>query len=186
MKEYLAVLAPLFAAGQREAPGRGVPRAARLNVPGAEPLPILVAALAPKMLALTGGSRRRHDHLDDGPKTIREHTVPRIRSGGEGRPARAAHRRRPADRRVPATPRRRASGPRRTSGLRHACRPTARCSTARAPRARPTSRSSATRARSARSSIASRGGRDRLRRGRDPGGGGQRGAHAQSFCASLN
>ena len=69
MKEYLAVLAPLA-------------------VEGATPCPILVAALAPKMLALTGAVADGTITWMTGTKTIREHTAPRIReaAANAGRP----------------------------------------------------------------------------------------------------
>src|SRR5262245_32504499 len=54
MREYLAVLAPLIRTGQVSFAGEEFRVNANLSVAGAKPCPILVAALAPKMLALTG------------------------------------------------------------------------------------------------------------------------------------
>jgi 5,10-methylenetetrahydromethanopterin reductase len=51
---------------------------ASIGVPGATPCPILVAALAPKMLALAGAEADGTITWMTGPKTIREHTIPRI------------------------------------------------------------------------------------------------------------
>src|SRR6185295_1507470 len=53
------------------------------------PCPILVAALAPRMLALTGRVADGTVTWMTGPKTLRDHTVPRIREAAEkaGRPA---------------------------------------------------------------------------------------------------
>ncbi|TMB04683.1 MAG: LLM class flavin-dependent oxidoreductase, partial [Deltaproteobacteria bacterium] len=52
MKEYLAVLGPLVRTGSVSHAGEEYRVNAQLAVPGATPCPILVAALAPKMLAL--------------------------------------------------------------------------------------------------------------------------------------
>src|SRR5207237_6818397 len=62
---------------------------AQLAVPGGKPCAILVAALAPKMLALTGREAEGTITWMTGPRTIREHTVPRIREAAAqaGRPA---------------------------------------------------------------------------------------------------
>src|SRR5439155_93482 len=62
---------------------------AQLAVPGGKPCAILVAALAPKMLALTGREADGTITWMTGPKTIREHTAPRIREAAAqaGRPA---------------------------------------------------------------------------------------------------
>ena len=89
MKEYLAVLAPLIRSGNVSHWGSEYRVNAQLAVPGARPCPILVAALAPRMLALTGREADGTITWMTGPKTIREHTVPRIRKAAAeaGRPA---------------------------------------------------------------------------------------------------
>jgi len=89
MKEYLAVLGPLVRAGSVSHAGEEYRVNAQVAVPGATPCPILVAALAPKMLALTGREADGTITWMTGPKTIREHTVPRIRDAAAkaGRPA---------------------------------------------------------------------------------------------------
>src|ERR671931_161578 len=89
MKEYLAVLAPLIRSGSVSHWGGEYRVNAQLVVPGARPCPILVAALAPRMLALTGREADGTITWMTGPKTIREHTVPRIRKAAAeaGRPA---------------------------------------------------------------------------------------------------
>jgi 5,10-methylenetetrahydromethanopterin reductase len=78
MKEYLAVLAPLIREGMVSHQGEGFRVNANLNVPGATPCPILLAALAPKMLALAGGVGDGTITWMTGPKTLREHTIPRL------------------------------------------------------------------------------------------------------------
>ena len=89
MREYLAVLAPLIRSGSVSFSGSEFRVNANLAVAGATPCPILIAALAPKMLALAGREGGRHHHLDD-------------RSENAARAHRAAHharrRRRPAAR----------------------------------------------------------------------------------------
>jgi 5,10-methylenetetrahydromethanopterin reductase len=89
MKEYLAVLAPLMRSGSAMHQGEEYRVAASLNVPISQSCPILVAALAPKMLALTGAEADGTITWMTGPKTIREHTVPRISEAASkaGRPA---------------------------------------------------------------------------------------------------
>lgn len=89
MKEYLAVLAPLIRDGGSSHWGEEYRVNVQLAVAGARPCPILVAALAPRMLALTGREADGTVTWMTGPKTIREHTVPRIREAAAkaGRPA---------------------------------------------------------------------------------------------------
>jgi F420-dependent oxidoreductase-like protein len=89
MREYLAVLAPLIRTGSASFQGAEYRVAASIAVPGATPCPILLAALAPKMLALAGAEGDGTITWMTGLKTIRDHTVPRIREGASaaGRPA---------------------------------------------------------------------------------------------------
>jgi F420-dependent oxidoreductase-like protein len=89
MKEYLDVLVPLMRSGSAMHQGSEYRVAASLNVPGGQPCQILVAALAPKMLALTGAVADGTITWMTGPKTIAEHTVPRIAeaAAAAGRPA---------------------------------------------------------------------------------------------------
>ncbi|HEV7731631.1 MAG TPA: TIGR03564 family F420-dependent LLM class oxidoreductase [Candidatus Binatia bacterium] len=90
MREYLEVLVPLIRAGAVSYSGDeftvNVPQ---LGVHGGGPCPILVAALAPKMLALTGRVADGTITWMTGPKTIREHTAPRLNeaAAAAGRPA---------------------------------------------------------------------------------------------------
>jgi 5,10-methylenetetrahydromethanopterin reductase len=89
MKEYLAVLGPLIRAGSVSHWGDEYRVNAQLAVTGGRPCSILVAALAPRMLALTGREADGTITWMTGPQTIREHTVPRIREAAAkaGRPA---------------------------------------------------------------------------------------------------
>ena len=79
MKEYLAVLAPLIREGHVSHAGEEFRVNASLRIAGAKSCPILVAALAPKMLALTGQVADGTITWMTGPKTIRDHTASRSR-----------------------------------------------------------------------------------------------------------
>ncbi len=89
MREYLAVLMPLIRAGNVSFSGEEYRVMANLNVPGAKTCQVLVAALAPRMLALAGAEADGTITWMTGPRTLREHTVPRIREAAAkaGRPA---------------------------------------------------------------------------------------------------
>lgn len=97
MKEYLAVLAPLIRSGTVSHAGSEFRVNANLAVPDATPCPILLAALAPKMLELAGAQADGTITWMTGPKTLREYTVPRINAA-------AAHAGRPAPRVVVGLP----------------------------------------------------------------------------------
>ncbi len=88
MREYLAVLAPLIQKGRVEFRGEQYQVNTMLKVNGAEPCPILVAALAPKMLALAGQAADGTVTWMTGPKTVRDHVAPRINDAASaaGRP----------------------------------------------------------------------------------------------------
>lgn len=89
MKEYLAVLAPLVRRGSVAFAGSEFTVNASVTVAGAMPCPILLAALAPKMLGLAGAIGDGTITWMTGPKTLREHTVPRLGAAAAeaGRPA---------------------------------------------------------------------------------------------------
>jgi 5,10-methylenetetrahydromethanopterin reductase len=89
MKEYMAVLGPLIRAGSANYVGNEFRVAATVTVAGATPCPVLLAALAPKMLALAGSEGDGTITWMTGPKTLRQHTVPRISEAAAkaGRPA---------------------------------------------------------------------------------------------------
>lgn len=89
MKEYVSVLAPLIREGAVSFAGSEYRVNANLKVPGASPCPILLAALAPKMLALAGSVADGTITWMTGPKTLREHTIPSIQAAAAsaGRPA---------------------------------------------------------------------------------------------------
>jgi F420-dependent oxidoreductase-like protein len=89
MREYLAVLGPLVRTGSVAWAGDEFRVTAQLAVAGATPCPILVAALAPRMLALAGREADGTITWMTGARTLREHTVPRLRDAAAkaGRPA---------------------------------------------------------------------------------------------------
>lgn len=89
MKEYLAVLAPLIRDGKVSHDGSEFRVQARVSVPGAEPCPILLAALAPRMLGLAGREGDGTVTWMTGRKTLRDHILPRINEAAAkaGRPA---------------------------------------------------------------------------------------------------
>jgi 5,10-methylenetetrahydromethanopterin reductase len=88
MREYLAVLAPLVRTGSVSHTGHEFRVNAQVAVPGATPCRVLLAALAPKMLALAGAEADGTITWMTGARTIAEHTAPRIRAAAAdaGRP----------------------------------------------------------------------------------------------------
>ncbi len=88
-REYLAVLVPLLREGRADFDGTQYRVHAPLAVPGATPPPVLLAALAPRMLALAGRETDGTVTWMTGPNTIRDHTAPRIAeaAAAAGRPA---------------------------------------------------------------------------------------------------
>jgi F420-dependent oxidoreductase-like protein len=91
MREYLSVLIPLLHAEQVQFEGdtvtfRGM---GPLEAPGAEPPPVLLAALAPRMLELAGSRADGTVTWMTGPGTIADHIGPSIRKAAEaaGKPA---------------------------------------------------------------------------------------------------
>jgi 5,10-methylenetetrahydromethanopterin reductase len=88
MREYLGVLAPLVRGGSCAFAGSQYRVNAAVQVAGANPCPILLAALAPKMLALAGSAGEGTIAWMTGPKTLRDYTIPRIREAAAtaGRP----------------------------------------------------------------------------------------------------
>ncbi len=88
MREYLGTLAPLIRSGTCDFAGSQYRVNATVRVPGGMPCPILLAALAPKMLALAGSAGDGTIAWMTGPKTLREYVIPHIREAAAtaGRP----------------------------------------------------------------------------------------------------
>ncbi len=80
--EYLSALLPLLNGEAAAFTGEHVHAHATLDVP-AEPVPVLLAALGPRMLALAGGLGIGTHLGNCGPRTIAEHIVPSLASAAE-------------------------------------------------------------------------------------------------------
>jgi F420-dependent oxidoreductase-like protein len=89
MREYLSVLRPLISNGRIGFQGETYRVNAGLNVPGAQPMPVMIAALAPQMLKIAGEMADGTVLWMSGLKTIETHVVPKITAAAKeaGRPA---------------------------------------------------------------------------------------------------
>jgi F420-dependent oxidoreductase-like protein len=89
MREYLAVLVPLTRGEPVSFNGEVFRVNAGLHVKGAAPMPILLAALGPKMLELAGEVVDGTITWMTGPQTVESHVVPTITAAASraGRPA---------------------------------------------------------------------------------------------------
>jgi F420-dependent oxidoreductase-like protein len=89
MREYLSVLMPLLRDGKADFDGETIRTHAATDVPELPPVPVLVAALGPKMLELTGTVADGTVTWMTGPATLADYTVPTITAAAEraGRPA---------------------------------------------------------------------------------------------------
>jgi F420-dependent oxidoreductase-like protein len=88
LREYLSVLMPLVHGEQVEFKGETMAANGSVSVPGATPFPVLVAALGPQMLRLTGAMADGTITWMVGPETLASHVVPTISAAAEaaGRP----------------------------------------------------------------------------------------------------
>jgi len=88
-REYVSVLAPLLRGEAVAFEGEEYRVSAALGVPGAEPVPLMIAALGKHMLRIAGRLADGTCLGLTGPKTIESHVVPKIRAAAEeaGRPA---------------------------------------------------------------------------------------------------
>jgi F420-dependent oxidoreductase-like protein len=89
MREYLLILAPLIRGGAVDYDGETLHAHGGVNVAEAAPCPILLAALAPKMLELAGTIGDGTITWMTGPETLAGHTIPVITAAAReaGRPA---------------------------------------------------------------------------------------------------
>jgi F420-dependent oxidoreductase-like protein len=78
MREYLEVLRPLLRGEPCDWKGEEYRVQVGVKVPGAAPVPVLVAALGPKMLELAARLASGTITWMTGPRTLAEHTVPTI------------------------------------------------------------------------------------------------------------
>ncbi|HEY6203357.1 MAG TPA: TIGR03564 family F420-dependent LLM class oxidoreductase [Candidatus Limnocylindria bacterium] len=86
--EYLSVLVPLLLTGEVDHTGKMFTVRARVTSTDGLPVPVLLAGLGPKMLALAGSVASGTVTWMVGARTLREHIVPRIREAAAqaGRP----------------------------------------------------------------------------------------------------
>ena len=89
MQEYLAVLRDFIHEGMSSHDGRVYRVSASVDVPGGTPFPILIAALAPRMLRIAGELSEGTITWMVGHKTLRDHIAPPITASASaaGRPA---------------------------------------------------------------------------------------------------
>jgi len=83
MREYLSILMPLVHEGTVSFRGETLSANGTLNVAGATPFPVLIAALGPKMLELAGTAADGTITWMTGPGTLASHTVPAITKAAE-------------------------------------------------------------------------------------------------------
>jgi 5,10-methylenetetrahydromethanopterin reductase len=86
MHEYLSALVPLLREGSVQVEGSVVTAKAPVDGMGATPPPVLVAALGPKMLQITGELADGTVTWMTGPKTLADHIVPTITKAAAGTP----------------------------------------------------------------------------------------------------
>jgi F420-dependent oxidoreductase-like protein len=89
MREYLSVLVPLVRGEKVSFKGETLTANLGLSTPGTGDMPVLIAALAPRMLKLAGEVADGTVLWMTGPKTVAEHVVPAITEAAReaGRPA---------------------------------------------------------------------------------------------------
>jgi F420-dependent oxidoreductase-like protein len=83
MREYLSALVPLLSGEPVDFEGETLTARVGLSVEGAKPVPVLVAALGPKMLRLAAERTGGTVTWMTGPRTLSEHTVPTIAAAAE-------------------------------------------------------------------------------------------------------
>lgn len=89
MREYLEVLTPLLRGEPAQVQGDFYRVGIGLQVPGRQPVPLLVAALGPVMLGIAGRLADGTITWMTGPQTLASHVVPTLRAAAAkaGRPA---------------------------------------------------------------------------------------------------
>ncbi len=81
-REFIAALEPLLAGDQADTDGEQISAHAKLAIE-AQPTPILLAALGPRMLRFTGGRLEGTTLGQCGPRTISSYILPHLRAGAE-------------------------------------------------------------------------------------------------------
>ena len=89
MQEYMQILAPLLRGEASQFEGRQLVGKIKLDIADQQPLPVVIAALGPKMLALAGAVSDGTSTWMTGAKTMGDYIVPSIQKAAEaaGRPA---------------------------------------------------------------------------------------------------
>jgi 5,10-methylenetetrahydromethanopterin reductase len=89
MAEYLQIIAPLLNGEAVDFQGKQYSTKLKLDIPNATSVPLLVAALGPKMLEIAGTFADGTTTWVTGPKTLESHIVPAISKAAEaaGKPA---------------------------------------------------------------------------------------------------
>ena len=83
MREYLSILVPLLSGEAADFQGETLSAKVDLAVPESSPVPVLVAALGPKMLELAAERTAGTVTWMTGPRTLSTHTVPTITKAAE-------------------------------------------------------------------------------------------------------
>ena len=83
MSEYLSVLRPLVDEGSVDYAGRFYKVKGPFQVPGATPVPVVIAALMPRMLRIAGEQADGTITWMAGAKTVQSHLVPRINAASQ-------------------------------------------------------------------------------------------------------
>ncbi len=83
MAEYLEALVPLCRGEAVSVEGETITARAQIGIDGAPPVPVMVAALGPKMLQLAAERTTGTITWMTGPKTLGDHTVPTITAAAD-------------------------------------------------------------------------------------------------------
>ena len=88
MREFLDVLLPLLSEHQVDVKGETLSYHGPVDVPGAPPCPVVIAALGAQMLDLAGARTEGTITWMTGPNTVRTHIIPKLQAAAErvGRP----------------------------------------------------------------------------------------------------
>src|SRR3712207_1238872 len=84
MREYLSILLPLLRGEAASFEGATLKGNGTLEVDAPKPVPVLLAALAPRMLELAGSLTDGTATWMTGPRTLETHIVPSISKAAEG------------------------------------------------------------------------------------------------------
>jgi F420-dependent oxidoreductase-like protein len=83
MREYLSILLPLLREGKVNVSGTTLTGRGQIDVPDSDGTPVLIAAMAPRMLELAGAVADGTVLWMTGPRTTAEHVIPTMRAAAE-------------------------------------------------------------------------------------------------------